>query len=1003
MKKKEWAAWTRALRQQLIKISRNWLERGGGSLCWGYPVVLEPPFNTFAPTLPQNNQDIANGSYIIFRKEHLPKSFSAEVYDWSGIQIIPSPSLPVTKQASQQFLLSLSELSRVSFEIIGTAEKIVCQMACLSDEQDFLAEQIRARFIQTTLDLKIENLAPLIEYREDRCEKTAVIDFGLEQPFVFPLKTWGESHGEIWPGIVNVFSRLGKGEVGVLQILFTRTVFPWVESLIQYAQRCKAEHILKEKINTPLYAVVVRLAVQSESHDQSLLIARRLGLVLNLLDNPGSNRLVEMEKGFFDRTARFHDFFCRTTERSGMILNSEELATLVHLPPATVQSRRLVRADPKKTKRAPACIIGNTGQVLGFNVHENERTVVTLSAKQRLRHTYIVGTTGMGKSSLLQLLLYEDIAFKKNGVAVLDPHGLLIDSILPLIPKNRCQDVVLFDPTDEKYPLSFNILAAHSQAEKNLLASDLVGIFQRFSTSWGDQMTSVLANAVIAFLESKEGGTLNDLKRFLIDKNFRNQFLKTVQDSEVINYWEREFPLLGSRKSIGPLLTRLDTFLRPKVIRNILCQKGKHLDLTKVMDEGKICLAKLSIGAIGEENAYILGSLLITKFYQLAMARQSISEKECKDFYFYIDEFHNFLTPTLASILSGARKYHFGLVLAHQELRQLHKQDSEIASSVLANPCTRICFKVGDDDAIKLAQGFSFFDADDLKKLNVGEAICRVERSDYDFNLNVPLLKIKASKKALNKIKTIRALSRRNYASPLVQEVLAKTEEDNSNQTIQDKKSPLKQKPAKEKTASVATDQIQPFFPKEMQEQKPKGFSRKDDFQKLPGKGGNEHKDLQKTIKSLAEEKGYRATVEKEVSGGSIDVELQKDNQLIACEISVTTSARQEMDNLDKCLKVGYKTIVLVSTERKTLRKAESLAKTKFVDTDYEKLLFMTPEELFALLENLSASSPTQSENLIKGYKVKISHSPLSKKEKEERKQSIFRTIWESMKRKEKK
>ena len=214
-------------------------------------------------------------------------------------------------------------------------------------------------------------------------------------------------------------------------------------------------------------------------------------------------------------------------------------------------------------------------------------------------------------------------------------------------------------------------------------------------------MTSVLGNAVLAFLESEQGGTLADLRRFLIEPDFRKSVLKNVRDPEVVYYWQKEFPLL-SGKPQGPLLTRLDTFLRPKLIRYMVVQKENKLDFRNIMDEGKIFLAKLAQGAIGEENAYLLGTLIVSKLNQLVLSRQEQKESERRNFYLYIDEFQNFITPSMASILSGARKYRLGLILAHQDLRQLSSEDTQVTSSVISNPYTRICFRLGDFDARKL-------------------------------------------------------------------------------------------------------------------------------------------------------------------------------------------------------------------------------------------------------------------------------------------------------------
>jgi hypothetical protein len=202
-------------------------------------------------------------------------------------------------------------------------------------------------------------------------------------------------------------------------------------------------------------------------------------------------------------------------------------------------------------------------------------------------------------------MITQDIA-AGHGVAVLDPHGDLIDDIVIRIPEHRTSDVILLDPADEEFPVGFNVLSAHSELEKTLLSSDLVAVFRRLSTSFGDQMVAVLGNAVLAFLESSEGGTLIDLRRFLLDKAFRTKFLETVADEHVRSYWKDEYPLLkgGAHASI---LTRLNTFLLPKVIRHMVAQKQDRLGMRAIMDGQKILLAKLSQVAIGEDNSHLLG------------------------------------------------------------------------------------------------------------------------------------------------------------------------------------------------------------------------------------------------------------------------------------------------------------------------------------------------------------------------------------------------------------
>jgi len=238
--------------------------------------------------------------------------------------------------------------------------------------------------------------------------------------------------------------------------------------------------------------------------------------------------------------------------------------------------------------------------ILGNNVQAGKSVSVRLTPEHRVRHTHIIGASGTGKSTLLFNLIRQDIE-NGEGVAVLDPHGDLIDRICGIIPPERIEDVVLVDPSDDQYSVGFNILSAHSDLEKNLLASDLVSVFQRLSTSWGDQMNSVLQNAILAFLESTRGGTIVDLQRFLIEPAFRNEFLKSVQDSQVVYYWQKSFPHLSGNKSVGSILTRLDAFLSKKPIRHMVSQPENRLDFANITDSGKIFWPNCQKGCWGKK------------------------------------------------------------------------------------------------------------------------------------------------------------------------------------------------------------------------------------------------------------------------------------------------------------------------------------------------------------------------------------------------------------------
>src|ERR1019366_1311432 len=486
-----------------------------------------------------------------------------------------------------------------------------------------------------------------------------------------------------------------------------------------------------------------------------------LGKSLRQFADAASNELIPLVNDGYDDEQHRDDVVTRRSCRTGMLVNREELVSLVHLPSASARSAKLKREE-RKTKAAPSLAFGHALR-LGENHHAGKTVPVSISTDQRSRHMHLIGASGSGKSTLLLNMIVQDIE-NGEGLCVLDPHGDLIDQVIDRIPEERIHDVVLLDPSDEAYPVGFNILSAHSDLERNLLASDLVSVFQRLSTSFGDQMTTVLGNAILAFLESSEGGTLSDLRRFLVEPGFRERFLGTVQDSEIVYYWQKEFPLLTGKPQ-GPILTRLDTFLRPKVIRHMVSQKENSLDFAAIMNGRKILLAKLSQGLIGEENSYLLGTLVVSKLNQMATSRQNMAASERTPFYLYVDEFHNFVTPSLAAILSGARKYNLGLILAHQELHQLVNRDSDVASAVISNPYTRVCFRLGDFDAKKLEDGFSFFKAKDLQNLSVGEAIVRMERAEYDFNMKtIPLPAVDPALAAARRDRIV-ASSRERYAA----------------------------------------------------------------------------------------------------------------------------------------------------------------------------------------------------------------------------------------------
>ncbi len=970
------------------------------SLIW--PVLYFSQGRTAREPLPSEESVDEN-----IHDDPLPNLAERDPDDLCFLHLLLPPGAEIGKEASERLLLALKYVSApVSFEIVGTHREILFQLSCHKDDKDHLFSQLQAYFPHVYCLEAVDGLGAalkdLVENNEGQTEGI-IVDFGLNDAFMQPLNSSRDFRSDPLIPFVGALSNLNTEETGVVQILFKPVKADWMGSIRRsvidwegkpfFMDAPEMTKMAGQKIAHPLFAAVIRMGGFAEDKDQAFEIVRCLGAGLEQFALAQSNSFIPLSNEGYGFDAHLEDLLLRQSRRSGMLLNSQELVSCVHLPSVSIKTEKLARWR-KKSKTAPEITVGNE-LVLGENIHGGMEKVVSLSAKQRMQHTYVIGASGTGKSTLLLNMIVQDIE-QGHGVGVLDPHGDLIDKILPYIPKERIDDVVLFDPSDEAYPVGFNILSAHSELEKNLLSSDLVSVFRRLSTSWGDQMTSVLGNAILAFLESKEGGTLSDLRRFLVETDYRRRFLLSVQDPEVVYYWEKEYPII-SGKPQGPLLTRLDTFLRLKLIRYIVSQKENRLDFSAIMNGKKIFLAKLSQGAIGEENSYLLGTLLVSKLHQLAMSRQELKESERNDFYLYIDEFHNFITPSMAATLSGTRKYHLGLILAHQEMQQLWSRDTEVASAVISNPYTRICFRLGDFDAQKLKEGFSDFDAKDLQNLGTGEAICRVERAEYDFTLKtVPLPEVESDLAEKRRAQVI-ASSRKKYALPreVVEEQLKRERPKTAPHPVVEKEVTQRE------TAKPETREALP--PPIFEEEEKPSKTRKSTSPKIPvtpGRGGGQHKYLQQLILRLAQDKGYRATIEKQVLDGvgSIDVTLEKADMKIACEISVTSTDEQEFKNIQKCLAAGYDPVILLSSDRKAVKKMKAFISEKLEPENRDKILFLVPDEFVAFLEETDAQAAGTVET-VRGYKVKVQYQAVDEVEKKTRRNAIAQVISQAMKR----
>lgn len=337
----------------------------------------------------------------------------------------------------------------------------------------------------------------------------------------------------------------------------------------------------------------------------------------------------------------------------------------------------------------------------------NQNRRFGIKTDDRRRHFYVLGKTGMGKTTMLENMVISDIV-AGHGVGIIDPHGDFAEKILNFVPSERVNDVVYFNPADFDYPIGFNILESVDEQHKHLVAAGLMGVFKKiWPDVWSARMEHILNNCILSLLDFP-GSTLLGVNRILTDKEYRKRVVSKIKDPVVKSFWTEEYARWEDRfrnEAIAPIQNKVGQFLSASVIRNIVAQVRSTINMRQIMDEGKIFVMNLAKGRIGEDSSRILGGMLITKLQLAAMERVDVPEVDRRDFYLYVDEFQNFATQSFANILSEARKYHLNLIIAHQYIEQL--DEDYVRPAVFGNVGTIVTFRVGGKDAEFLEQEFT--------------------------------------------------------------------------------------------------------------------------------------------------------------------------------------------------------------------------------------------------------------------------------------------------------
>ncbi len=389
------------------------------------------------------------------------------------------------------------------------------------------------------------------------------------------------------------------------------------------------------------------------------------------------------------------------------ILNISELASLYHLPNISVETPNIKWSRAKKSE-PPMNLPSIDATIFAETDYRGKRYPFGILRPDRRMHFYMLGKTGAGKSTVFKNMAISDI-LNGDGVGVIDAHGEFVEDMLNFIPSNRIDDVVYFNPADSEYPIGFNMLELKDPSMRDLVADGVVEVFKKhFEFSWGPRLEYLLHNCVLTILEV-QGQTLLAVQRLLIDKNFRKFIVKQVKDPVLVKFWEEEYASMATNsrlvtEAVAPIQNKVGRFLSSSIIRNIVGQVKSTVDLSEVMNQGKILLVNLSQGRLGEESSALLGGMIVTRLQSTAMERVSIPENERKDFFLFVDEFQNYATDSFAKILSEARKYRLCLHMTHQYLNQLPET---VRQSIFGNVGTILSYIVGPEDAPMMAQQFA--------------------------------------------------------------------------------------------------------------------------------------------------------------------------------------------------------------------------------------------------------------------------------------------------------
>lgn len=719
--------------------------------------------------------------YLIFKIRQTSQVIEeVTTKDYTLLRILVPRQNEKTPLAAEEMFASIHGIFRpdqgvqdhLSFELAARDQYIQFFAYVPKELKDYIEGQIYAQYptveiseVQDYTNLDLTNWS------------VAAAELVLTKPDFYPIKTFNNFQVDPLAGITSVLSKVEEGEQIWVQILTRPIADTWQEKTLAYVKMIESgdkpkddsitigkvlkgtfglfsdiaktattgsvpaapEEKKKEKPSLPGPVQEALKAAESKTTKLGFETVIRVCAIardeataaskINGLLGAFKQYTVANMNGFAlsnistDKERILPIFQSRAFPTTGYIFNVEELASIFHLPSTAVETPSIVWAGAKKGEppaNLPIEGLAPTNDVTLFGQtnyrHFNHR--FGIKTPDRRYHTYAIGKTGTGKSTMLRNMIIDDIQ-KGRGVCVVDPHGDLISHVLDYIPDDRVDDVIYFNPSDREHPIGFNLLESVDPDLKNIVASGLMSIFTKlWANVWSARMEYILRNTVLALLEYPDA-TLLEIMKLLVDPVFRRKVMFHVKDPVIRDFFLNEYEKYDPKfrtEAIAPIQNKVGQFLSSSTIRNIMGQVHSTIDVREIMDNKKIFLVDLSVGKIGEDNAALLGSMIITKIQLAAMGRADQPEDDRQDFYLYVDEFQNFATESFAVILSEARKYHLNLIITHQYIAQMPEI---VASAVFGNVGTIIAFRVGANDATFLQKEFEpVFDANDLVNLD---------------------------------------------------------------------------------------------------------------------------------------------------------------------------------------------------------------------------------------------------------------------------------------------